>query len=148
MPKLSDEEIVKRASLILERKAKYEATFSSPSAVRTFLQTKLYNLEREVFSVMFLDTKHKLISYEELFKGTLDSAHIYPREVAKSALLHNCGSVILAHNHPSGDSTPSGADKRITEKLVECLGLFDINILDHIIIGKGETTSFAEHGLL
>ena len=148
MPKLSDIEIMKRASLILERKAKYEVTVASSENVRAFLQTKFYGADREIFSVMFLNTKNQLIAYEEMFKGTIDRASVYPREIAKRALQHNAKSVVLSHNHPSGNSTPSDADVIITTKLIECLGVFDICVLDHIIVGKGESTSFAEQGLL
>ncbi|MEZ8076857.1 DNA repair protein RadC, partial [Vibrio sp. FF112] len=108
-------------------------------------QLKAY--EREVFAVMFLDNQHHLISFEELFFGTIDSASVYPREVVKAALKTNAAAVIFAHNHPSGDATPSQADKRITQRLKDALALVDIRVLDHIVIGDS-AVSFAERGLL
>jgi DNA repair protein RadC len=96
---------------------------------------------------MFLDNQHHLISFEELFFGTIDSASVYPREVVKAALKTNAAAVIFAHNHPSGDATPSQADKRITQRLKDALALVDIRVLDHIVIGDS-AVSFAERGLL
>ena len=148
MPKLSDSEIIKRASVILERKAKYEVVVNSPKDVHAFLQTKFYGKEREIFSVMFLNSQNQLIEYKEMFKGTISSASVHPREVAKKALQLNAAAIVMSHNHPSGDPTPSMADRRITDKLVKCLSMFDVSVLDHIIIGKGETASFAERGLI
>lgn len=146
--KMTDREILDRASEILEKKATYTTTVTSPIIASAFLRAKLYDRGREVFAVMFLDNAHHLIKYEEMFLGTIDSAVIHPREVARSALMHNAAAVVFAHNHPSGDASPSRADEVITKKLVKCLDLFDIRVLDHLVIGKGETTSFAEKGLL
>ncbi|HAS8160916.1 TPA: DNA repair protein RadC, partial [Vibrio vulnificus] len=103
--------------------------------------------EREVFAVMFLDNQHRLIAFEELFFGTIDSASVYPREVLKAALKINAAALIFAHNHPSGDATPSQADKQITQRLKEALALVDIRVLDHIVVGDS-AISFAERGLL
>ena len=97
---------------------------------------------------MFLDNQHRVIQLDELFRGTIDGASVYPREVVKQALHHNAAAVIFAHNHPSGVTEPSQADKQITEKLKKALDLFDIRVLDHFIIGDGEPYSFAEHGLI
>lgn len=102
----------------------------------------------EVFACLFLDNQHRVIVLEEMFRGTLDSASVYPREIAKQALHHNAAAVIFAHNHPSGISEPSVADKNITHTLKQALALFDIRVLDHFIIGDGSPFSFAEHGLL
>src|SRR5699024_8527544 len=104
--------------------------------------------DREVFCVLFLDTQHRVIAFDEMFYGTLDSASVYPREVVKRALYYNAGAVILAHNHPSGDPEPSDADRRITDRLTEALGLIDIRVLDHFVIGKEPAVSFAERGLI
>ena len=101
-----------------------------------------------MFACLFLDNQHRVILLEELFRGTIDGASVYPREVVKQALYHNAAAVIFAHNHPSGISEPSQADKHITEKLKQALSLFDIRVLDHFIIGDGQPYSFAEHGLL
>jgi len=123
-------------------------TYTNPSAVSSYLPIKLANQEREVFACLFLDNQHRLIQYEELFKGTIDSANVYPREVVKAALQHNAAAVIFAHNHPSGLATPSEADKRITERLKTALDTVDIRTLDHFVIGHNESVSFAEKGLL
>ena len=120
---------------------------TSPQAVRDQLQILLAPSEREIFSVLYLDSQHRLISYKELFTGTIDSAAVYPREVVKAALAANAAAVILAHNHPSGVSDPSNADIRITNRIKDALSLVDIRILDHFIVGE-TTTSFAERGLL
>jgi DNA repair protein RadC len=101
-----------------------------------------------VFACLFLDNQNRVIQLIELFRGTIDSTSVYPREVAKQALHHNAAAVIFAHNHPSGIAEPSLADKHITEKLKQALALFDIRVLDHFIIGDGQPYSFAEHGLI
>ncbi|MEH6580693.1 MAG: DNA repair protein RadC [Halioglobus sp.] len=122
---------------------------SSPEATRLFLQHHLGGRMREVFSCIFLDSQHQLISCEDLFLGTLDGAAVYPREVAVRALQYSAAAVIFAHNHPSGVAEPSAADKRITERLQAALSLLDIRVLDHFIVGRGSRAySFAESGLL
>lgn len=121
---------------------------SSPGETRQFLQYHLGTLDREVFSCIFLDSQHRVLCCEDLFLGTLDGAAVYPREVAVRALQYRAAAVIFAHNHPSGVAEPSGADRRITERLCSALALLDIRVLDHIIIGRGEPYSFAEQGLL
>jgi DNA repair protein RadC len=113
-----------------------------------FLIHKLRDRTQEVFACLFLDSKNYLLAYKELFVGTINSSVVYPREVVQEALKQNAVSVIFAHNHPSGDSTPSRADKAITLKLREALNLVDIRVCDHFIIGNGEITSFAEKSLL
>ncbi len=112
--------------------------------VKDYLQLRLRDHKREVFACLFLDTRHRLIRYEELFHGTLDSASVHPREVLVRALALNAAAVILAHNHPSGDAEPSEADKRITRRLRDALGLVDIRVLDHLVVGDPATVSFAE----
>lgn len=121
---------------------------SSPQRTRRFLQHHLAGRTREIFSVMFLDNQHRVIRCDDLFMGTLDGAAVYPREVAVRALQYRAAAVILAHNHPSGVAEPSSADQRITGRLVAALGLLDIRVLDHIIVGAGQEFSFAESGLL
>ena len=121
---------------------------TSPQATRAYLTAQLRGYSYEVFACLFLDNQNRVILLEELFRGTIDSASVYPREVAKRALFHNAAAVIFAHNHPSGVNEPSQADKLITEKLKQVLILFDIRVLDHFIIGDGQPYSFAEHGLL
>jgi DNA repair protein RadC len=121
---------------------------SSPGQTRRFLQHHLGSQTREIFSCIFLDNQHRVLSCEDLFLGTLDGAAVYPREVAVRALQYRAAAVIFAHNHPSGLAEPSSADRRITQRLVAALGLLDIRVLDHIIVGRGSEYSFAEEGLL
>ncbi|MBN9781217.1 DNA repair protein RadC [Vibrio parahaemolyticus] len=140
-------ELLERAAEALAVKYKREGTFTNPTTVKEYLKLKLGAHDREVFAVMFLDNQHQLISFEELFFGTIDAASIYPREVLKTALNHNAAAVIFAHNHPSGIAEPSQADKRITQRLIDALKLVDIRVLDHIVVGEG-CVSFAEKGLI
>lgn len=121
---------------------------TSPEITRAFLCSQLRGYSYEVFACLFLDNQHRVIAWEELFRGTIDSASVYPREVAKRALFHQSAAVIFAHNHPSGINEPSQADRHITDKLRQALGLFDIRVLDHFIVGDGLPYSFAEHGLI
>ncbi len=121
---------------------------ASPADVRHYLSLHLTGLPHEVFSALFLDNRHRVIEYRELFRGTLDSAAVYPREVVKRCLLSNAAAVIFAHNHPSGVAEPSDTDVRLTRRLTEALALIDVRVLDHLIIGQGVQTSLAERGLL
>ncbi len=124
------------------------SALTSPEITRAYLSAQLRGYSYEVFACLFLDNQHRVIQLDELFRGTIDGASVYPREVVKKALHHNAAAVIFAHNHPSGICEPSQADKQITEKLKQALNLFDIRVLDHFIIGDGSPYSFAEHGLL
>ncbi|MFT4676164.1 MAG: DNA repair protein RadC [Patiriisocius sp.] len=119
-----------------------------PSTTRRFLKSKLRGYDREVFACLFLDNQHRVISYEELFFGTIDGASVHPREVVKRVLHHNAAAVIFAHNHPSGVAEPSQADQRITQRLKSALLLVDVRVLDHMIVGDSEVMSFAETGLI
>ncbi len=121
---------------------------TSPQHTRRYLTTRLRHYPHEVFAALFLDNRHRVITYEELFRGTIDGASVHPREVVKQALAHNAAALILAHNHPSGVAEPSAADRSLTRRLSEALSLVSIRVLDHIIIGDGEAYSFAEHGLM
>jgi DNA repair protein RadC len=121
---------------------------SSPEQTRRFLRHHLGDRRREVFTCLFLDSQHRVLVCEDLFLGTLDGAAVYPREVVVRALQNRAAAVIFAHNHPSGVAEPSAADRRITERLCAALGLLDIRVLDHFIVGRGEEFSFAEQGLL
>ena len=121
---------------------------TSPDISRAYLSAQLRGYTYEVFACLFLDNQHRVIELEEMFKGTIDSTSVYPREVVKKALYHNAAAVIFAHNHPSGIAEPSAADKHITEKLKQALALFDIRVLDHFIIGDGRPYSLAEHGFI
>ncbi|MDT8371582.1 MAG: DNA repair protein RadC [Gammaproteobacteria bacterium] len=118
------------------------------TSTKQYLQQRLRHYSHEVFACLFLDNKHRMIAFEELFRGTIDGASVYPREVIKQALAHNAAAVIFAHNHPSGVAEPSQADYAITERLKTALNTIDIRVLDHIVVGDGETVSFAEIGVI
>ena len=123
-------------------------TFSDTQTTQFFLKQRLRAYSYEVFACLWLDTKHRMIAFEELFRGTIDSANIYPREVLKQALHHNASAVIFAHNHPSGNPQASPADITVTQQLTAALNLVDNRVLDHIIIGDAHNVSFAQTGLL
>jgi DNA repair protein RadC len=142
-----------QAVLELGRRSLAEAlesgnSFNSPAAVKQYLQLLLMHKAHESFLVLFLDVKNRLICAEELFRGTLSQASVYPREVVKAALGHNAASVMLAHNHPSGTMEPSSADLSLTNTLKQALDLVDIRVLDHFIVAGSQVYSFAEHGQL
>jgi DNA repair protein RadC len=120
----------------------------NPAETRHYLSARLRDYPYEVFACLFLDCRHRVISYEELFRGTIDGTSVHPREVVRRALQHNAAAIILAHNHPSGIAEPSDADRRITARLKDALALVDIRVLDHIVIGDQLATSFAESGLI
>ncbi len=121
---------------------------TSAQNTRDFLRNELRDHPYEVFACLFLDSQHQVIEFEELFRGSINGTSIYPREVVKKALRHNAAAVIFAHNHPSGISNPSDADKQVTQKLQRALSLIEIRVLDHFIVGDNEPYSFAENGLL
>lgn len=123
-------------------------TLTSAKQAHDYIYIKMRDLQREVFSCLFLNAQNQVICYEEVFFGTINQAPVFPRELAKKALQHNAAAVILAHNHPSGVAEPSSADKTITELICDALNLLDIRVLDHFIVGKNQLYSFAEHGLL
>lgn len=125
-----------------------DVVLDSPALVRQYLSLRLFNLEAEVFMVLLLDARNRLIEARELFRGTLSQTVVYPREVVKAALLANAAAVIFAHNHPSGMPDPSQADRMLTDALRGALSTIDIRVLDHIIVAGSKTTSFAERGLL
>jgi len=121
---------------------------TQPEAVRRYLTAHLRGHSQEVFGCLFLDNRHRIIAFEELFFGTIDGATVHPREVVKRALAHNAAALILAHNHPSGVAEPSRADQAITRRLSDALNLVDIRVLDHIVVGDGPAVSLAERGLM
>lgn len=123
-------------------------TLTCCSTSRQFFALRLSGLDREVFEAAFLDSRHRLLVAERLFLGTLSSSEVHPREVAKRALHHNAAAVIVAHNHPTGDPTPSRADATLTQRLRAALDLVGVRLLDHIVVGHGATVSFSESGLL
>jgi len=119
---------------------------SKPEDAGRYLLARLRGYRHEVFGCLFLDNKHRVLAFEEMFRGTIDGAAVYPREVVRRALEHNAAALILAHNHPSGVAEPSEADRAITRRLVEALGLVDIRVLDHLVIGDADWVSLAQRG--
>jgi DNA repair protein RadC len=120
----------------------------SPADTEAFFTARLRDLPHELFCCMYLDNRHRILGFEELFRGTIDGTSVYPREVVKRALSINAAAVILAHNHPSGVAEPSQADERITKRIMAALELVDIRLLDHLVIGDGVSTSLASRGML
>ena len=146
---IADDAIVARALTILGQRLRLPgAWMNSPITVKSFLSLKLGALEREVFVALWLDVKNRVIGYEELFDGTLAMATVYPREVVKAGLALNAAACVVAHNHPSGDTTPSNADHAATTTLKSALALVDIKLLDHIIVAGTQAISFVEEGYL
>ncbi len=121
---------------------------TSPGHTRRYLSAQLRDRHQEVFACLFLDNRHRVLGYEELFYGTVDGASVHPREVVRRCIAHNAAAVILAHNHPSGVAEPSHADEQITGRLRDALALVDVRVLDHMVVGDGEIVSLAERGLL
>jgi DNA repair protein RadC len=121
---------------------------TNPKATADFLASRLRDHAFEVFAVIFLDNRHRVLAFEELFRGTIDGATVHPREVLRRALHHNAAAVVLSHNHPSGVAEPSQADCRITERLRDALAMVDVRVLDHLIVGDGSCCSLAERGLI
>ena len=147
----------KRAQLVavleLARRAMAEqlaerTVFEAPDSVKRYLQLHLAGRPHEVFAVLFLDSQHRLIALEELFRGTLNQTSVYPREVVQRALHHHAAALVLAHNHPSGSVEPSRADEALTQRLKAALALVDVRVLDHVIVGPGQALSMAERGLV
>lgn len=142
----SADQILEAARQVVDLRMRRGSMFSSPVEVRGFFRDKLAGLEREVFAVAFLDTRHRLIDYAELFFGTVDGAEVHPRVVVREALLRNAAALVISHNHPSGNVEPSAADRALTERLKQALALVDVRLLDHIIVGGHETMALAERG--
>jgi len=142
------DEIVEAARLVAGQRMKRGASFLNPAESGRFFVDKLAGLEREVFVAAFLDTRHRLIEYMELFQGTIDGAEVHPREVVRQALRCNAAAVIVAHNHPSGTVEPSAADRAVTARLKQALAIVDVRLLDHIVVGGTETASIAARGLM
>jgi DNA repair protein RadC len=139
---------VELAKRHLQEEMRSGSPLTTPQATHRFLRAQLRDRPYEVFCCLYLDSRHRLIAFEELFRGTVDCAQVHPREVLRQVLMHNATSVILAHNHPSGALDPSPADDFITRRLKDLLALMDVRIVDHVIVGEAGCYSFAEHGLL
>lgn len=150
--KTDDESIIEQAIKLIQSKLKTPGkALTSPNLVRDYLVLHLAQFEEEHFSLVLMDTQHRVIGFENVFRGTIDGASVYPREIVKIALAHNAAAVIFAHNHPSGNPEPSNADIHLTNRLKESLALIDVRVLDHIIVGgcsQTLTVSFAERGLI
>jgi DNA repair protein RadC len=144
---VTEAELVAAAATLLQARI-VGKELTTPAAARDFLRLKLSPLEHEVFGCLFLDTRHRVLEFSILFRGTIDSSHVYPREVVKEALRLNAAAVIFCHNHPSGVAEPSAADQAITQRLVDALKLVDVRVLDHLVVGTTSTASLAELGLL
>ncbi len=132
----------------LEEPLKRGQPLVSSHDAKAYLRSRLRDAGREIFCCLFLDQRHRVIALEELFAGTLHTAPVYPREVVKRALFHNAGAVIFAHNHPSGQPEPSDADRLLTDRLKQALGIVDIRVLDHLVVGDREVVSLNERGLI
>ena len=144
---VTEAELVAAAATLLQARI-VGKELTTPAAAQEFLRIKLSPLEHEVFACLFLDTRHRVLEFSILFRGTIDSSHIYPREVVKEALRLNAAAVIFCHNHPSGVAEPSSADQLITRRLVEALALVEVRVLDHLVVGTTSTASLAQLGLM
>ncbi len=145
---VSVNELLSYAENLVSENFAREEVMANPAATRQFLRLHLGREEQEIFCALFLDSQHRIIAFERMFTGTIDSASVYPREVLKKALQRNAAALIFAHNHPSGIAEPSTADRQITRRLVDALALIDVRVLDHLVVGGSEIVSFAERGLL
>jgi len=145
---VTDDQAISLAKAIIARRFKRADVMTNCSVVKDYLTLHLAEKECEIFGVIMLDNQNRVIEFKELFRGTVNSASVYPREVIKEVLSSNASSVIFAHNHPSGLPDPSEADKQMTERLVKVLELIDVKVLDHIIVGGADSVSFAEVGYL
>ena len=130
----------------LAERLRRDSALESPQAVRDYLKSLLRHEHHEVFGCLFMDSKHRMLAFEVLFRGSIDSASVYPRQVVKRALAHNAAAVIFCHNHPSGVPEPSEADRTLTQRLTEALDLIEVRVLDHFIVGEGEPLSMVEYG--
>lgn len=143
---VTEDDILTMAKQLSRKRLSRGRTIENAVDVKEHLRNLLHDYESEVFAVLLLDTKHRILAFRELFYGTIDSASVYPREVVKEALKHNAAAAILVHNHPSGDPKPSEADRLLTERIRETLGLIDVRVLDHIVVGTEGCTSLVEYG--
>lgn len=145
---VTDDAIVAEALRIVSQRLIKGTALTNPQATRDYLKLRFDDLQHEVFCCLYLDNRHRVIAFEELFRGTIDGANVHPREVVKRVLAHNASAVILAHNHPSGVAEPSHADEQITRRLKDALNLIEVRLLDHLVVGGATVVSFAERGSL
>jgi DNA repair protein RadC len=144
--RVEEDRIVARGVEIMERRLERGAAMTDPRVAGHYCAGKLRAFDREVFGVLFLDTRHRMIGFELMFYGTIDGAEVYPREVARAALRLNAAAIIVCHNHPSGSTEPSAADRAVTLRLRDALAMLEIRLLDHFVIGEGPPTSLAARG--
>ena len=130
----------------LAERLRRDSALESPQVVRDYLKSLLRHEPHEAFGCLFLDSRHRMLAFEVLFRGSIDSASVYPRQVVKRALAHNAAAVIFCHNHPSGISDPSQADRTLTKRLIQSLDLIEVRVLDHFIVGDGQPLSMVERG--
>ncbi|PNS08364.1 JAB domain-containing protein [Solilutibacter silvestris] len=140
-----DTSILGRAEEVLRKRLERLGSITDPEQASSFLRMRLAGLDHEEFHVIFLDTRHKIIAVEGLFRGTVDGSEVHPREVVRAAMRHNAAAVILTHNHPSGNPEPSAADRAVTARVKQALALIDVRVLDHIVVGE-RTVSLAARG--
>lgn len=145
---VSSDDILTQAKLFVADRLSPGTFISNPRDSSDYLAVQFSTLEHEVFACLFLDTRHRVLSYQELFRGTIDGCSVHPREIVKSALQKNAAAVIFAHNHPSGVAEPSQSDTRLTQRLKDALALVDVRVLDHLIVGGGDVISMAERGII
>jgi len=144
-----DDAIIAKALAILNSRMRQTGpAFGCPDDVKAYCCLNIGSLPHEVFGVLFLDAQHRLLAYDEMFRGTITQTSVYPREVVKAAITHNAVAVILTHNHPSGSTEPSRADTALTSTLKSALALIDVRVLDHVIVSGGQSLSMAERGLV
>ena len=145
---VSDDIVISTALKLLAQRVAKGSLLSSPNAVKNYLRLRFADLQHEVFCLLYVDNRNRLIACEDLFRGTIDGATVHPREVVKAALRHNAAGVLIAHNHPSGVAEPSQADELITRRLKTALDYVDIRVIDHLVVSAGEAVSMAERGIL
>lgn len=146
---VQENQVIDEALHILDRRLFARGpNLTSPDTVAAYLKLHLAQQEHEVFGVIFLDAKHRVLAFEVLFHGSIDGTSVYPRQVVKRSLAHNAAAAIFVHNHPSGCTEPSQADRVLTARLKEALALIEVRVLDHFIVGEGRPLSLAEHGWL
>ncbi|CAM3078154.1 DNA repair protein RadC [Pseudomonas sp. WS 5532] len=146
---VQENQLIDEAQHILDRRLFARGPIlTSPDTVASYLKLQLAQQEHEVFGVIFLDARHRVLAFEVLFHGSIDGASVYPRQVVKRSLAHNAAAAILVHNHPSGCTEPSQADRVLTARLKEALALIEVRVLDHFIVGEGRPLSLAEYGWL
>jgi DNA repair protein RadC len=145
---VSDDDVIAAALRVLSQRMTGRLALTNPRITREYLAIRFSGLEHEVFVCLFLDARNRIISCEESFRGTIDGAAVYPREIVKRALAHNASAVIVSHNHPSGVAEPSQADELLTQRLKAALDLVGVRLLDHLVVGGAVVESFAERGLL